>query len=442
MSFSKRSWQDQSKGGIIGAPTIANDMVYFGNYEVLRSAVMHTLGKLLLAFSVVTVLSLLPGSANAKSFKILHAFAGGDGFAPSRGPLIADKAGNLYGTTRLGGAYNAGTVFELAPNGDFRVLYSFAGYPHTYEPFAGLVADDAGNMYGAAQGGRYNFGAVFKITPSGKESTLYSFKGAADGSGLGGISKLVIDKQGNLYGTTSEGGGSSVCQNGCGTVFKIAADGTETVLHAFLPGSGDEGSFPVAGLLMDTQGNLFGTTLGGIHSCGYGTIFKITSDGTLSTLHCFKDRHEGGGPLGTLIADADGNLYGTAAEKGEKRFARCPYQEGCGTLFKLAPDETFTVLFRFSGGHSGARPVSGLLMDTQGTLYGTTYAGGRINQCTSKGCGTVFKRSPDGLMTILHNAAPRDSAPGDLFMGPNGAIYATGGGSEFGQMGVIFKLAN
>ena len=408
-----------------------------------RSAVMRTLGKLLFAFSIAMALSLSPSSATAKSFKILHEFTGSDGFVPTAGPLVADKAGNLYGTTRLGGTYNAGTVFELTPSGDLHVLYSFEGFRHTYEPFAGLVADDAGNMYGAAQGGRYNFGAVFKITHSGKVSTLYSFKGGADGLDIGGsISSLVIDKQRNLYGTTSNGGGSSACQNGCGTVFKIAADGTETVLHAFLPGSGDKGSYPIGGLLLDGHGNLFGTTLGSIHSCGHGTIFKLTPDDTLTTLHCFKDRSEGGSPQGKLIADEDGNLYGSASGLGENRYARCPFRVGCGTLFKLAPDSAFTVLHRFSGGHFGARPVSALVMDAQGNLYGTTVAGGRPNQCLTFGCGTVFKRSPDGLMTILHSSTPADSAPNDLLVGANGTIYATGGGSVSGQMGVVFQLTN
>jgi uncharacterized repeat protein (TIGR03803 family) len=226
----------------------------------------------------------------APSFIVLHSFAGGptDGGAPYAG-LIRDSAGNRYGTTQSGGASNAGVVFRLSPAGTETVLHSFT-YSHSGEadgalPDAGLVRDGAGNLYGttAAGGAACHYpgcGVVFKLSPTGTETVLYTFTGLADGAGpVGG---LLRDTAGNLYGTTSEGGAkSSACSTQtCGVVFKLSPIGTYTVLHTFTGGA--DGANPTAGLILDTAGNLYGTTAkgGATSTCnlqnGCGVVFRLT----------------------------------------------------------------------------------------------------------------------------------------------------------------------
>jgi uncharacterized repeat protein (TIGR03803 family) len=189
--------------------------------------------------------------------------------------LLADAAGNLYGTTAQGGggARGNGVVFKLAPDGTLSVLHAFSGKMDGRQPQANLIVDSAGNLTGTtAFGGTRDAGTVFRITPGGKETVLYAFQAGSDGAGPYG--PLVADAAGNLYGTTYYGG-DPACSSGCGTVFKIAADGTETVLHAFTGGHGGEGSS--AGLVL-LNGYLYGTTqFGGIHGCanGCGTVFRL-----------------------------------------------------------------------------------------------------------------------------------------------------------------------
>jgi uncharacterized repeat protein (TIGR03803 family) len=226
-----------------------------------------------------------------------------------------------------------------------------------------------------------------------KETVLYSFKGGSDGSNP--AAGLIVDSSGNLYGTTFNGGGGSGCGSdfGCGTAFKLAPDGTETVLHAFTGGS--DGGLPEAGLIADGSSNLYGTAYQGGAS-NLGVVFKLAPDGTETVLYSFKGGGDGGVPAGTLIADSSGNLYGTTSEGGG---SGC-FGNGCGTVFKLAPDGTETVLHAFTGGSDGAHPNVALIADGAGNLYGTT-GGGGITLCY-EGCGTVFKLAPDGTETVLH----------------------------------------
>lgn len=201
---------------------------------------------------------------------VLHSFTGGSDGSGPYGTLIADRAGNLYGTTSAGGASNYGVVFKIAPDGTETVLYSFTAGPDGDTPYGGLVLDKAGNLYGTTGlGGGHGEGAVFKLAPDGTESVLYSFTGGADG-GLP-VGSLLMDKKGNLYGTTYSFG-----TNDNGAVFKVAPDGTETTLHTFTGGT--DGSQPWGGLI-ETGGYLYGTTtLGGGTGCGgtgCGTIFRV-----------------------------------------------------------------------------------------------------------------------------------------------------------------------
>jgi uncharacterized repeat protein (TIGR03803 family) len=314
---------------------------------------------------------------------VLHSFNGSDGAHPfSR--LIADKGGNLYGTAIEGGGSSncyggCGTVFKIAPDGTATVLHAFRGSDGA-NPHGDLIADSAHALYGTTgYGGTSGFGTIFKLTRNGKLSVLHTFAGGTDGATS--QSGLIADASGNFYGTTYFGGGSSNCSGGCGTVFRLAPDGTVTVLHAFTGGGGD-GAHPTADLMADAQGNLYGTTLQGggtfCKSYGCGTVFRLATDGTESLLYAFTGGSDGANPSGSLIADTAGNLYSTTQGGGAK---------GYGTIFKLAPDGTETVLHSFNDNGDGAMPTSGLILDKAGNLFGSTE--GKVGRMPTY--GTVFK---------------------------------------------------
>jgi uncharacterized repeat protein (TIGR03803 family) len=315
---------------------------------------------------------------------VLYRFTGSDGALPTAS-LVRDKAGNLYGTTLDGGVPGVGTVFKLDATGHETVLHSFTGSPDGANPLAGLILDAGGNLYGTTDvGGAKAAGTVFEVDTSGKETVLYSFTGGADvGEPWGGV---IRDKAGNLYGTTF-GGGTS----GSGTVFKIAPNGTETVLYSFAGGT--DGQFPAAGVIMDGAGNLYGTTkYGGDPSAcngfGCGTVFKLARNGTETVLYSFSGGADGNAPLAGVIRDAGGNLYGTTNVGGSLGF---------GTVFKLDVSGRETVLHSFAGNHGnprdGALPEGSLIRDRAGHLYGTTSIGGKYQNVRTN-VGTVFKLSP------------------------------------------------
>jgi uncharacterized repeat protein (TIGR03803 family) len=257
---------------------------------------------------------------------VLYSFTGGsDGALPFAG-VIADAAGNLYGTTIDNGAGGQGTVFQLDPLGTLTVLYS----SDEGSPWAGLLADAAGNLYGTIDAGD-GPGTVFQLTPSGTLSVLYRFTGR-DGAVPHG--RLIADAAGNLYGTTHNGG----AYIGYGTVFQLTPSGTLNVLHSFTGGS--DGAYPEAGVIADAAGNLYGTTYGG-GAGGQGTVFQVDPSGTLTVLHSFTGGSDGGHPVAGLLADAAGNLYGTTAGGASTKCA-----QGCGTVFELTAPPSFT------GGHA------------------------------------------------------------------------------------------
>ena len=253
-----------------------------------------------------------------------------DGSNPSYGDLVFDRNGNLYGTTVFGGSGASGTVYQLTPSHDGwteSVIYSFTGGSDGGNPYAGVVFDKAGNLYGTTlQGGAYYNGAVFQLTPSGSgwtENILYSFQNGSDGAYPQG--GLILDASGNFYGTTASGG-----QNRAGTVFKLTrSDGSWTFvpLYSF---TGDYGSGPVANLIMDQAGNLYGMTYGD-RGPDYGTVFKLTPGGgswTEIVLHRFANGDDGGSPYGSLVFDTDGNLYGTTSYGGAY---------DAGVVFEITP---------------------------------------------------------------------------------------------------------
>jgi len=334
----------------------------------------------------------------------LYSFTGAPNGAQPWAGLVRDEQGNLYGTTAGGGINGGlgggtaglGTVFKLdTTTGEETVLYAFTGGGDGGVPEAALVRDARGNLYGTTQyGGASENGTVFKVDRSGQETVLHSFTGGADGAYPEGV--LVLDAQGNVYGTASGGGAS-----GSGTVFKVDATGNETTLYSFT-GTPD-GASPYAGLVLDEQGNLYGTTLGGGAS-GRGTMFKVDTTGNETVLYSSTGAGDGGSPYAGLVRDRKGNLYGTTFQGGNPACHSYRAGYGCGTVFKVDTTGKETVLYSFTGsGGDGAYPYAGLARDWLGNLYGTTFVGGDL-QCGFYGpfgCGTVFKLDSTGKETVL-----------------------------------------
>jgi uncharacterized repeat protein (TIGR03803 family) len=332
---------------------------------------------------------------------VLHKFTGEtDGANPQTG-MVMDPAGNLYGGAFNGGSDGEGVIFKVAPSGTFTVLYAFTGGTDGGQPYKGqLVLDKAGNIYGTTYGGGDSgYGVVFKVDPSGKESVLHSFTDT-DGSVPEG---LVRDAAGNLYGITGYGGDLScgVGYAGCGTAFKLDQEDQLTVLHTFVGGEND-GAIPYTGATLDKQGNLYGTTVYGgyVSACGYGcgVVWKIDSSGKETILHDF---YPSGGdgflPEGRVALDSSGNLYGTTLEGGNYEKYPCAGL-GCGVVFKIDRNGKETILHAFTGGDDGAVPLAGVLLDGDKNIYGITAAGGNsLTECPAGkiikdgGCGVVFK---------------------------------------------------
>lgn len=369
------------------------------------------------------------GSAQAQTFTVLYTFTSTtDGEQPDAS-LLQDAAGNLYGTTQYGGTNGGfGTVFKLDTTGKESVLLSFAGSPDAEDPYSGLTRDKAGNLYGTTlyggtQGG---FGTVFKLHPNGMEIILHSFAGTPDGDDPRSI--LVRDADGNLYGTTQYGG----TMGGFGTIFKLDTKGKLTLLHSFA-GTPD-GEDPYAGLLRDKAGNLYGSTQYGGTGGGYGTVFKLNAKGKLTLLHSFTGTPDGVNPLAGLLRDAAGSLYGTTQYGGTGG--------GFGTVFKLNAKGKLTLLHSFTGMPDGQNPYSRLIRDTAGNLYGTTFYGGTSGYGTvfkldTAGKLTIlhsFNDSPDGAHPIA-----------GLILDKAGNLYGTtsdGGDLScgFSGCGTVFKL--
>lgn len=344
-----------------------------------------------------TVFELTPATGGHWNYSVLHVFTDPDGAYPWGG-LVRDKAGNLYGTASAGGAHAGGTVFKLMPTsgGAWKeeAIHNFYSWPGDGNgPWAGLVMDQAGNLYGTTlAGGVCGNGTVFEVSPSASggwiESVLYSF-GCAPSDGNNPRAPLILDNAGNLFGTTSAGGSTNCGGNGCGTVFELTPTGsvwTESVLHSF---QGVDGESLLAGLVFDAAGNLYGTAAGG-GAQGYGAVFELTpavSGWTENVIYSFQQGpKDGNSPRGSLIFDAAGNLHGTASSGGNGNY---------GSVFTLTPNsnggwtESNFFLFSLSG---GAFPMSALVLDSSGNLYGTTYGGGAAKSV--EGFGVVFEIKP------------------------------------------------
>ncbi len=382
----------------------------------------------------VTVLA-ASQSARAETFKVLHAFQGGtsDGKSPS-GKLILDASGNLYGLTENGGAQDLGygTVYKVdATSGNEQVLYIFTGGADGGYASGGLVEDAAGNLYGTtAAGGNASCGGngcgvVFKLDTAGKEKVLYQFSGGNDGGSPNG--DLVRDSSGNLYGTAYWGP-----YGGGGVAFKLNSKGHETVLHLFtgIP----DGELPVGGLIRDAKGKVYGTTsAGGGGACwgGCGTVFEISKGGKETILYHFLGSPDGNLPFAGLLAAGSGKFYGTTYAGGNPTCTF--YGAGCGTVFEVDTSGREKTLYRFRPKKQQALPGGGLIADAAGNLYGTT----------SDDYGTVFKLDTKGNETILHRFTGGDDGcfpVGDLTMDSAGNLYGVAGECGTADFGTVYKI--
>jgi len=302
---------------------------------------------------------------------VLHAFHSSDGELPVA-PLVQGKDGLLYGTAQGGGTNgDYGTIYRISTNGEFAVLHSFSGADGSY-PQAALTLATNGDFYGATAFGGTNGdnGTVFKITPNGDLTSLYSF-GGIDGSRP--ISRLLAGSDGNFYGGTLEGGRDwdGVDLFGDGTLFQMTLDGALTTLLSF---EDCNGSFPAAGLVLSGDGNFYGTTqFGGTNDNGYGTVYQLAPDFTLTSLYSFTGV-DSKYPQAPLVQASDGSFLGTAAQGVNTK----------GTVFQVTTSGEFTNLFFFNGAN-GAMPLAGLVQGSDGGFYGTTYEGGAANT------GTIFR---------------------------------------------------
>lgn len=392
------------------------------------------------AAAALALHALMPAAAFGAGDKLIYSYRdGADGASPAAA-FIADGAGNLYSTTYAGGAANQGTVFRIAAGGGApQVLYSFTGGDDGAQPGATLLVDGQGNLYGTTTaGGTAGLGTVFKLAPDGTETVLHSFAGGA-GDGAEPMAGLVADRQGNLYGTTESGGGRNY-----GTVFEVAADGHAAILH-FFNGSPHDGAYPIASPVLDRAGNLYVTTLGGglqSNYCGVGcgAVVKIApsaiSPGGDEVIHLFEpDSADGTNPGGNLVWDGSGDLLGTTLLAGS---TKCIAGGGCGVVFKLSPNGhggfTETVVYAFQGGADGATSYSGLVPDGAGNFYGVTFEGG-VNKGASaacnfgnSGCGTIYEITAAGKERVVHRF---NGTPKDG-ANPQGNLYLSSAGVFYG----------
>jgi uncharacterized repeat protein (TIGR03803 family) len=376
-----------------------------------------------LAFTLLLCYSAL---AQTYSETVIHSFAGGaSGTEPLFSGVIRDRAGNFYGTTYSGGAFNLGTVFKVDNNGNATVLHSFTGGSDGATPYAGLVRDAAGHMYGTTYNGGLKLaacalgcGVVFEIDLGGHEKVLHQFSSGTDGAfPVGG---LILDTAGDLYGATESGGTYNF-----GMVFKIDSKGIETVVHYFA--GAPEGQFPFGRLVRDSAGNFYGTTSGG--GAGFGTVYKMTAAGQLTVLHSFAGGSDGATPEAGVLLEKNGDLYGTTYLGGANNV---------GTVYKVDATGNETVLHTFDGS-DGSYPESALVHDPAGNLFGTTVQGGTGGFLG----GTVFKITPDGMLTSIYDftgGVDGGGPAGSLMIDRNGNLYGTTAAGGSSGHGTVFKL--
>lgn len=385
-------------------------------------------------FTIFAAIGLLvSGVSAAGTAQVIYSFAGGVDGEYTDTDLVIDSANNLYGTSVQGGQFNSGTVFQLAPSGSdwtHTVLYSFRGGADGGEPYKGVTLGANGEIYGTAGVGGLHAGpctdtgcgVVFQLSKSGgtwSYKVIHRFTGGNDGYGPG--AGVTVDSSGNVYGMTPTGGA-----NGFGVVYQLkpAASGnwTENVIHTFTGGADGLGG-SAGRLVLDAAGNVYGLcTVGGAN--GAGTVFKLTptqaGEWNVTTLYAFKGEPDSGSPYGALAADAHGNLYGTTYYAGSNDL---------GTIYRLSRRNgiwTETGLYSFKGGTDGSGPISNLVADADGNLYGTTSEGGA--GCS---CGTIFKLTLTGSRPVYSVVYRFQGAPDGAFV-YNGMVADSAGTALYG----------
>ena len=394
----------------------------------------------------------------AQTFTTLASFDGTNGALPFNVSLAQGLDGNLYGTTNAGGINGAGTVFKITPGGTLETIYSFcaqSGCADGLRPVVGVILATNGRFYGTASLGglsndncrRYTgCGTLFQISPQGKLTTLHSF---ALTDGLDPSGGLVQATNGNFYGSTFLGGTHSL-----GTIFQITSGGTLSTLHNFCDKTKcADGSNPAGTLLQAVDGNFYGITAdGGANNCfptftGCGTVFKLTPQGTLTTLYSFcaqTNCTDGNQPSAGLVQATNGNFYGTTFSGGANNNCVGGALTRCGTVFKITTGGMLTTLYSFcaeSGCADGATPDAGLVQATDGNFYGTAAEGG------ANGAGTVFKITPAGKLTTLYSFCTLSNCPdgnspvGGLVQATDGSFYGTTFQGGTNNLGTVFKLS-
>jgi uncharacterized repeat protein (TIGR03803 family) len=410
--------------------------------------------ELMLVLAMFAVTMFIAAAPAAAQETVLYNFPCGVTGCEPGSNLIFDAAGNLYGTSPRGGTTNYGVVFELSPQvgGGWSeaVLHSFSDNGHDgFLPQGGLIFDSAGNLYGTTTGGgEHKGGTVFELVPAAgggwTEYVLHNFGAGTDGSEPN--AGLIMDTAGNLYGTTTGGA------HGYGAVFELTpvtgAGWTEKMLHSF-SGTTD-GSQPYAGLTFDAAGNLYGTTLGGGAYLG-GTVFELTpqTSGQWSgkVLHSFGQVNANGvntyAPYGGVVFDQKGNLYGTTYYGGGN---------GGGVVYELTPSTggawKETAIHNF-GGTGGSQPLAGVVIDTAGNVYGTTLNGGNEHtSCSTTGCGVVYELTPVAgggwteSVLLAFDYSDGGHPTGTLIFDAAGNIYGTTADGGTGVFGTVFEIAH
>jgi hypothetical protein len=415
-------------------------------------------------FALVLSGCLIPASAQTES--LLYGFQDGTDGAQPVASLIADKAGNLFGTTLGGGPLAYGTAYELTPPASLggswteTVLYTFQGGSDGAYPYSSLVFDEAGNLYGTTTGGgdpTCFCGVVFKLAHSKSgswtERTLYSFTGNDGASPFKG---LIFDDEGDLFGATYAGGSSNA-----GAVFELmppsgnsAGPWREKVLYSFTGGS--DGGFPISDLVRDKGGKLYGTTLQG-GALGYGAVFQLTRPSgrgvswTEAAIYSFTGGSDGADPYDGVTLDAHGRLVGVATFGGNLNCGN-----GCGTVYQLTPPATpggawsENTLYQFTGGNDGAQPFAKPVLDNKGKLFGTASFDGPANAACSPFCGNVYELTPPAsgtsswAETNLYGFTGANDGyypSASLFLGKRGVLYGTTAAGGASGVGIAFQIA-
>jgi len=398
----------------ISGATVGNS----GNYSVTVSNSLYFVS------SATAVLTVVPPTTPSTALTQIHIFSGGGDGGLALGGVILGKDANLYGTTEVGGSQEAGTAFRVIPGfSNLSTLLYFGGGYSGANPYARLVQGTNGYFYGTtSSGGTNGYGTVFRMTSSGGVSYLYSFTGGADGESP--LTGLTQGTDGNFYGVCYQGGANSL-----GAIYKMSPTGAVTPIYEFTGAT--DGSYPYGDLVQGSDGNLYGTALDA-GADGFGTVFRVTTNGTLSTVVSF-DESDGAYPEAGLIQANDGNFYGTTLEGGTN---------GYGTVFQLTTNGVITTLFSF-GNTNGSGPAADLVQGTDGNLYGTCSSGGPGGQ------GSVFQITTNGTLTTLiwfdglNGAGPQSALVqainGDFYgttpLGGNGFNASAGGGN-----GTIFQF--